>query len=150
MEFKISEKSQRNFEQLCKNIGAKEYMSPTDLVEYEENEQLLSEEAKKQRIKRKEKMGFFKTSQMLIDYVLSGHKIYGNETFLPTDDYMYFSEENNCIVHYSVHYTDYDMPLGMGNTYMPIEKFIEWTNEIGKEEHLEDGFLPCWHRFNRY
>lgn len=30
MEFKISEKSQRNFEQLCKDIGAKEYMSPTD------------------------------------------------------------------------------------------------------------------------
>ena len=127
MEFKISEKSQRNFEQLCKNIGAKEYISPTDLAEYEENEQLLSEEKKKQRIKRKEKMGFFKTSQMLIDYVLSGHKIYGNEMFLPTDDYMYFSEENNCIVHYSLHYTDYDMPLGMGNTYMSIEKFIEWA-----------------------
>ena len=66
MEFKISEKSQRNFEQLCKDIGAKEYMSPTDLAEYEENERLLSEEKKKQRIKRKEKMGFFKTSQMLI------------------------------------------------------------------------------------
>ena len=58
MEFKISEKSQRNFEQLCKNIGAKEYISPTDLAEYEENERLLSEEKKKQRIKRKEKMGF--------------------------------------------------------------------------------------------
>lgn len=149
MEFKISEKSQRNFEQLCKNIGAKEYMSPTDLAEYEENERLLSKEAKKQRIKRKEKMGFFKTSQMLIDYVLSGHKIYGNEMFYATDDYMYFSEENNCIVHYSLQYTDYDMPLGMGNTYMPIEKFIEWANEIGKEEHLEDGFLPYWYRFQR-
>lgn len=59
MEFNISEKSQRNFEQLCKNIGAKQYMSPTDLAEYEENERLLREEAKKQRIKRKEKMGFF-------------------------------------------------------------------------------------------
>lgn len=149
MEFKISEKSQRNFEQLCKNVGAKQYMSPTDLAEYEENERLLSEEAKKQRIKHKEKMGFFKTSQMLIDYVLSGHKIYGNEMFYATDDYMYFSEENNCIVHYSVHYTDYDMPLGMGNTYMPIENFIERANEIGKEEHLEDGFLPYWHRFKR-
>lgn len=45
MEFKISEKSQRNFEQICKNIGAKEYMSPTDLAEYEENERLLREEA---------------------------------------------------------------------------------------------------------
>lgn len=55
MEFKISEKSQRNFKQLCKDIGAKEYMSPTDLAEYEENERLLSKEKKKQRIKRKEK-----------------------------------------------------------------------------------------------
>ena len=150
MEFKISEKSQRNFEQLCKNIGAKEYMSSTDLAKYEENEQLLREEAKKQRIKRKEKMGFFKTSQMLIDYVLSGNKIYGDETFLPTDDYMYFSEELNCIVHYSLHYSDCDIPLGMGSTYMSIEKFIEWANEIGKEEHLEDGYLPYWYRFKRY
>lgn len=142
--------AQRNFEQLCKNIGAKQYMSPTDLAEYEENERLLREEAKKQRIKRKEKMGFFKTSQMLIDYVLSGHKIYGNEMFYATDDYMYFSEENNCIVHYSVYYADYDMPLGMSNTYMSIEKFIEWANEFGKEEHLKDGFLPYWCRFKRY
>ena len=150
MEFKISEKSQRNFEQLCKDIGAKEYMSPTDLAEYEETERLLREEAKKQRIKYKEKMGYFKTSQMLIDYVLGGNKIYGDESFYPSNDYMYFSEKNKCIVHYSVHYLDCDMPLGMGNTYMSVEKFIEWANEIGTEEHLEDGFLPYWYRFKRY
>ena len=56
MEFKISEKSQRNFEQLCKDIGAKEYMSPTDLAEYEENERLLSKEKKKQKPKMLQKL----------------------------------------------------------------------------------------------
>jgi hypothetical protein len=147
MEFKISEQSRKNLEQLAKNVGAYEYMNEVDRKEFEKEKERKNQEKIQKRIQKKIQKGFFKTSDDLISYVLDKGKIIYNDNFLGSPDYMYRSPKNkNIVIHYCLQYNDVDCPIGLGETHKTIDEFIEWAKSIGEEDRKEDGFLPCWHK----
>lgn len=85
----------------------------------------------------------FTSRQEVIDYVKAGNKLYEEDD----GGHICYITELKMVVHYSMQYDkDCDMPIGMGNTYMTWEKFVEWTSWMDNEDRLQQGTIPYWRK----
>lgn len=102
-----------------------------------ETERLVKESFERKRPYR------FTSRQELIDYVKAGNKLYEEDD----NGHICYIPELKMVVHYSMQYDkDCDMPIGMGNTYMTWEKFVEWTSWMDNEDRLQQGTIPYWRK----
>lgn len=92
----------------------------------------MARKKKVEQVSNNDKVGFFKSPEELIDYVLNGGKAYVND-----EDYIYYDNERDCLVHYSLQFEGCE-------AYQTKDYFIAWANFL--KGLTEDGYLPYWHR----
>ena len=56
---------------------------------------------------------------------------------LPNEDYIYYDNERDCLVHYSLQFEGCE-------AYQTKDYFIAWANFL--KGLTEDGYLPYWHK----
>lgn len=143
MEFKMSEKSKNNWQNMMEEIGVESQMSEEALIRKKMKE--FAEKCKKEaeHLKHLEKYHFSSANEM-IDYVYSGHEMISEDTFMGADIIKLM--DNGTIGHYSFWLDEYDAPLGYFWKTQSKQSFENWVNLISSEEHLDNGYLPAWHK----
>lgn len=144
MEFKISEKSKASWQNLMEEMGVESQISEDALIRKKMKE--TAEKIKKDA-ERKEHLEkyHFKTAQEMIDYVYSGKEVTEEYNSIFTDKIKLM--ENGRVGHLSLWLTPDDCAVeGVYWKTQPKEDFEKWVNSISQEEHLEDGYLPVWHK----
>ena len=143
MEFKMSEKSKNNWQNMMDEMGIESQMSEEAL--YKKKIKEYAEKIKKEveHLEHLEKYHFSSAKEM-IDYIYSGHEMVddGNEICQDRIKLM----DNGCIGHWSLWLDEYDAPLGYFWKTESKKDFEEFVNLISGEEHLDNGYLPVWHK----
>ena len=143
MEFKISAKSLPKWQNMMNEMGIESQMSEEALIK-----KRLKEEAEKVKrdIEHLEhlKKYHFKSAQEMINYIYNGNEMFGENTFMGSDIIKLM--DNGEVGHYSFWLDEYDAPLGYFWKIQPKEYFEKWVNKISQEDHLDQGYLPYWHK----
>lgn len=83
-----------------------------------------------------ENKGYLHSAQELIDYVLGGGCLIGDD-----DCYSEWMKlVNDKIVHHKMFYNDIDLPVGFGDDIMTIDEFKDWANLC--EKHQKENGSP--------
>lgn len=144
MEFKISEKSKNNWQNMMDEMGIESQMSEEALIRKRIKE--VQEKIKKEEeyLKHLEKY-HFKTAQEMIDYIYSGKEMIEEYNSIFTDRIKMM--EDGRIGHLSLWLSDDDCVVeGVYWKTQSKEDFEKWVNLISQEDHLEGGYLPLWHK----
>lgn len=144
MEFKISEKSKNNWQNMMDEMGVESQMSEEALMKKKIRE--FQEKIKKEteHLEHLEKY-HFKTAQEMIDYIYSGKEMTEEYNSIFTDKIKMM--EDGRIGHLSLWLSDDDCVVeGVYWKTQSKEDFEKWVNLISQEDHLEDGYLPLWHK----
>jgi hypothetical protein len=144
MEFKMSEKSKNNWQNMMDEMGIESQMSEEALIRKRIKE--VQEKIKKEEeyLEHLEKY-HFKTAQEMIDYIYSGKEMIEEYNSIFTDRIKMMEDDR--IGHLSLWLSDDDCVVeGVYWKTQSKEDFEKWVNSISQEEHLEDGYLPVWHK----
>lgn len=144
MEFKMSEKSKNNWQNMMDEMGVESQMSEEAL--YEKKIKEYAEKIKKEveHLEHLEKCHFSSAKEM-IDYVYSGKEV--TEGYNPVFTDKIKLMEDGRIGHLSLWLSDDDCVVeGVYWKTQSKEDFEEWVNLISGEEHLDNGYLPVWHK----
>ena len=144
MEFKMSEKSKNNWQNMMDEMGVESQMSEEAL--YEKKIKEYAEKIKKEveHLEHLEKYHFSSAKEM-IDYVYSGKEVTEGYNPIFTDKIKLM--EDGRIGHLSLWLSDDDCVVeGVYWKTQSKEDFEEWVNLISGEEHLDNGYLPVWHK----
>jgi hypothetical protein len=144
MEFKMSEKSKNNWQNMMDEMGVESQMSEEAL--YEKKIKEYAEKIKKdaEHLEHLEKYHFSSAKEM-IDYVYSGKEVTEEYNPIFTDKIKLM--EDGRIGHLSLWLSDDDCVVeGVYWKTQAKESFEEWVNLISGEEHLDNGYLPVWHK----
>lgn len=144
MEFKMSEKSKNNWQNMMDEMGVESQMSEEAL--YEKKIKEYAEKIKKEveHLEHLEKYHFSSAKEM-IDYIYSGHEMVDDNNRICQDRIKLMDDGR--IGHWSLWLTEDD--CAVEGYYWKTEskaKFEEWVNLISGEEHLDNGYLPVWHK----
>lgn len=129
MEFKISDKSKANLENW--------------LQQQKEAKEKHEKEIEQQQLEHFKKY-HFKNRESVINHVLTGNKLYEEETGLVPRGYFFYNKEKDMIIHYTMKYNDVDCPLGMGYSSKTKEEWIKWTEWMDNENNKINGYIPYW------
>ena len=144
MEFKMSEKSKNNWQNMMDEMGVESQMSEEAL--YEKKIKEYAEKIKKEveHLEHLEKYHFSSAKEM-IDYVYSGKEVTEGYNPIFTDKIKLM--EDGSIGHLSLWLSDDDCVVeGVYWKTQSKEDFEKWVNLISGEEHLDNGYLPLWHK----
>ena len=137
MEFKMSEKSKNNWQNMMDEMDVESQMS---------EEALIRKKIKgfAEHLKHLEKYHFSSAKEM-IDYVYSGKEV--TEEYNPIFTDKLNLMEDGRIGHLSLWLSDDDCVVeGVYWKTQTKESFEKWVNLISGEEHLDNGYLPVWHK----
>lgn len=144
MEFKMSEKSKNNWQNMMDEMGVESQMSEEAL--YEKKIKEYAEKIKKEveHLEHLEKYHFSSAKEM-IDYVYSGKEVTEEYNPIFTDKIKLM--EDGRIGHLSLWLSDDDCVVeGVYWKTQTKESFEKWVNLISGDEHLDNGYLPVWHK----
>ena len=146
MEFKMSEKSKNNWQNMMDEMGVESQMSEEAL--YEKKIKEFAEKCKKEaeHLEHLEKY-HFKTAQEMIDYVYSGKEV--TEEYNPIFIDKIKLMKDGRVGHLSLWLSDDDCVVeGVYWKTQTKESFEKWVNKISQEDYLDNGYLPLWHKTN--
>ncbi len=144
MEFKLKEKSKGTWQNMMDEMEVESQMSENALIKKkmrETAERIKKEQAHLEHLEKYH----FKTAQDMIDYVYSGGEMNDgpNPIFVDRIKLM----EDGTVGHLSLWLTSDDCAVeGVYWRTQTKEQFEAWVHIIAGEDHLEDGYLPVWHR----
>ena len=144
MEFKMSEKSKNNWQNMMDEMGVESQMSEEAL--YENKIKEYAEKIKKEveHLEHLEKYHFSSAKEM-IDYVYSGKEVTEEYNPIFTDKIKLM--EDGSVGHLSLWLSDDDCVVeGVYWKTQSKEDFEKWVNLISGEKHLDNGYLPVWHK----
>jgi len=144
MEFKMSEKSKNNWQNMMDEMGVESQMSEEALYEKKIKEYAEKIRKEVEHLEHLEKYHFSSAKEM-IDYVYSGKEVTEGYNPIFTDKIKLM--EDGRIGHLSLWLSDDDCVVeGVYWKTQSKEDFEEWVNLISGEEHLDNGYLPVWHK----
>ena len=146
MEFKISEKSKKNWENLMNELGIESQMTEEALIAKKIKEFSEAVRKEKEHLEHLKKY-HFNSAKELIDYVYSGNILYNDECF-EVQDKIKLMESGN-VGHWSLWLSDDDCcVLGTFWKTSSKEDFEKWINScFDNPEHLDHGYMPYWERY---
>ena len=145
MEFKMSEKSKKNWQNLMDELRVESQMTEKALIEKKAKEFAEKVRKEKEHLEHLKKFHFHSAKE-LIDYVYSGNILIHEDTFICQDKIKLM--ENGPIGHWSLWLSDDDCcVLGTFWRTQSKEDFEKWINScFEKTDFLDNGYMPGWHR----
>ena len=147
MEFKMSEKSKKNWQNLMNEMGVESQMTPEALEEKKQREERKRIQEEKDHLSHL-KNYHFNSAKELIDYVYAGNVLYSEDWFDDIQDKIKLMEDGE-VGHWSRWLSDDDCcVLGCFWRTQSKEDFERWVNSCFEqyENFLDHGYLPGWHR----
>lgn len=144
MEFKISPKSKSNWQNMMDEMEVESQMSEEALMKKKIRE--FQEKVKKEtkHLEHLEKY-HFKSAKEMIDYIYSGKEMVDENNCICQDKIKLM--DNGSIGHWSLWLTEDDCAVeGYYWRTQSKEDFEKWVNLISQEDHLDNGYLPVWHK----
>lgn len=145
MEFKMSEKSKKNWQNLMDELRVESQMTEEALIEKKAKEFAEKVRKEKEHLEHLKKY-HFKSAKELIDYVYSGNILIDEDTFICQDKIKLM--ENGTIGHWSLWLSNDDCcVLGTFWRTQSKEDFEKWINScFEKTDFLDNGYMRVWHR----
>lgn len=145
MEFKMSDKSKKNWQNLMNEMGVESQMTEEALIEKKKKEFVEKVRKEKEHLEHLEKFHFHSAKE-LIDYVYRGNELVSEDSFICQDKIKLM--DNGTIGHWSLWLSDDDCcVLGTFWKTQSKEDFEKWVNScFSNEDFLDNGYMPYWHR----
>lgn len=146
MEFKMSDKSKKNWQNLMNEMGVESQMTEEALIEKKMKEFVEKVRKEKEHLEHLKKY-HFDSAQKLIDYVYAGNELVSEDAFICQDKIKLM--ENGTVGHWSLWLSDDDCcVLGTFWRTQSKEDFEKWINScFEKSDFLDNGYMPAWHRY---
>ena len=146
MEFKMSEKSKKNWQNLMNEMGVESQMTEEALIEKKKKEIAEKIRKEKEHLEHLKKY-HFDSAQKLIDYVYTGNILYSEDCFQVQDKIKLI--DNETVGHWSLWLSEDDCcVLGTFWKTKSKEEFEKWINSCFENtEFLDNGYMPAWHRY---
>lgn len=146
MEFKMSDKSKKNWQNLMNEMGVESQMAEDALIEKKKKEFAEKVRKEKEHIEHLKKY-HFDSAQKLIDYVYAGNELISEDAFICQDKIKLM--KNGTVGHWSLWLSDDDCcVLGSFWKTQSKEDFEKWINScFEKSDFLDNGYMPAWHRY---
>lgn len=145
MEFKMSEKSRKNWQNLMNEMEIESQMTPEALKEKKIRDEQKRIEKEKKHLEHLKKY-HFKSAQEIFDYVYNGSEMLSENTFQVQDKIKLM--EDGTVGHWSLWLSDDDCcVLGCFWRTQSKKQFESWVNSIFEEPYrLDNGYFPAWHK----
>lgn len=145
MEFKMSEKSKKNWQNLMNEMEIESQMTPEALAEKkvrDEKKRIQKEAEHLEHLQRYH----FKSAQEVIDYVYNGGEMVSEDCSICQDRIKLM--DDGTVGHWSLWLSEDDCCV-LGNFWrtQSKEKFENWINScFTNESFLDHGYFPAWHK----
>jgi hypothetical protein len=138
MEFKMSDNSRKNWDNLIEQLGVESQMSQEALTRKKEKERA-------EHLKHLEKY-HFKSADEIIKYVYDGNVMLSGDAYIYQDKMKLMPD--GLVGHYSLWLSDDDCAvLGEFWKEQTKESFESWVKSIFEyPERLDNGYFPYWHK----
>lgn len=148
MDFKMSEKSKKNWQNLMNEMEIESQMTPDALSDKKIRDEERRINKEKEHIEHLAKY-HFKSAQELIDYIYSGGEMVSEDCCICEGRIKLM--EDGTIGHWSLWLSDDDcVVLGYFWRTQPKESFENWINSCFSDERfLDNGYFPAWHKTNQ-
>lgn len=146
MEFKMTDKSKKNWQNLMNEWDVESQMTKEALIEKMKKELAEKTRLEKEHLEHLKKYHFHSAKE-LIDYVYAGNILYSEDCFQVQDKIKLM--ENGTVGHWSLWLSDDDCcVLGTFWRTQSKEDFEKWINSCFEaSDFLDNGYMPAWHRY---